>query len=50
MWNVLFKKFYSIEELKKDIEEYIKFYYEIRFLAKLKGLTPIQIRNQALGN
>ncbi|MBU0997468.1 MAG: IS3 family transposase [Firmicutes bacterium] len=32
---------YNIEELKKAIEEYIQFYNEIRFLAKLKGSTPI---------
>jgi len=43
-------KFYSIDSLKKSIEEYIKFYNEIRFQAKLKDSTPIQYRNQALIN
>lgn len=43
-------KFYNIEELKKAIGEYIQFYNEIRFQAKLKGSTPIQYRNQAFVN
>ena len=43
-------KFYSIETLKKSIEDYMTFYNEIRFQAKLKGSTPIQYRNQALVN
>jgi transposase InsO family protein len=44
------RKFYSIEDLKQGIEDYIKFYNEIRFQTKLKGSTPINFRNQALVN
>ena len=44
------RKFYSIENLKQAIEDYIKFYNEIRFQTKLKGSTPINFRNQALVN
>lgn len=40
-------KFYSIEELAKSIEEYIGFYNNSRFQAKLKGLTPFEYRSQA---
>jgi hypothetical protein len=41
-------KYYSIEALQQAIEEYIKFYNTQRLQAKLKGLTPIEYRNQAL--
>ena len=41
-------KYYSIEALQQAIEEYIEFYNTQRFQAKLKGLTPIEYRNQAL--
>ncbi len=41
-------KFYSIEEIKKAIEEYIDLYNNKRFQARLKGLTPMEYRNQAL--
>ncbi len=34
----------------EDIEDYIKFYNEIRFQTNLKGSTPINFRNQALVN
>ncbi|ETI96813.1 MAG: DNA polymerase III subunit alpha, partial [Intestinibacter bartlettii DORA_8_9] len=33
---------------KKAMEEYIKYYNEERKKIKLKGLTPLQARNQAL--
>ncbi len=46
MYNL--NKFYSIEQLKMAIEEYIKFYNNQRFQPVLKGLTPKQFRNQAL--
>lgn len=41
-------QFHDIKELKSSIIKYIKFYNEQRFQAKLKGLTPIEHRNQAL--
>lgn len=41
-------KYYSIEALQQAIEEYIEFYNTQRLQAKLKGLTPIEYRNQAL--
>ena len=41
-------EFHSIRELKEAIHEYIKFYNNERFQEKLKGLTPIEYRNQAL--
>lgn len=42
------KKYYSIDELKIAIKEYINFYNTERLQANLKGLTPIEYRNQAL--
>ena len=42
------KEFNTITELKKSMEEYIRYYNEERIQMKLKGLTPLQIRNQAL--
>ncbi len=41
-------KYYSIEALQQAIEEYIEFYNTQRLQTKLKGLTPIEYRNQAL--
>ena len=41
-------KFYSIGKLKMAIEEYILFYNNQRFQPVLKGLTPMEYRNQAL--
>lgn len=41
-------KFYSIEKLKMAIEEYILFYNNQRYQPVLKGLTPMEYRNQAL--
>lgn len=42
------KEFNTIIELKEAMEEYIRYYNEDRIQMKLKGLTPLQIRNQAL--
>ena len=42
------KKFYSVDHLRQAIINYIKFYNECRFQAKLKDLTPIEFKNQAL--
>jgi len=41
-------KFYSIDQLKMAIEEYIKFYNNHRYQPVLKGLTPMELRSQAL--
>lgn len=41
-------EFKSLEHLKKEMEEYITYYNEKRIQVKLKGLTPIQYRNQSL--
>jgi len=40
--------FHTLEELKKAMEEYIEYYNTQRITVKLKGLTPIQYRNQSL--
>ncbi|MGE4571772.1 MAG: IS3 family transposase [Candidatus Izemoplasmatales bacterium] len=37
-----------MEQLKMAIEEYIVFYYNHRYQPLLKGLTPMELRNQAL--
>lgn len=41
-------KFYTSDSLINSIEEYIEFYNNKRFQAKLKCLTPMEYRNQAL--
>ena len=41
-------EFESLEELKQAMEEYITYYNEKRIKVKLKGLTPLQYRNQSL--
>ncbi len=41
-------KFYSIENLKEMIKKYIEFYNNERFQEKLKCLSPIEYRTQAL--
>ena len=38
----------SLKELKVAMEEYIKYYNTQRITTKLKGLTPVQFRNQSL--
>lgn len=38
------KKYMSIEELKKDIVEYINYYNNKRIKVKLKGMSPVQYR------
>ncbi|MEE0966278.1 MAG: IS3 family transposase [Bacilli bacterium] len=40
--------FETLEQLKKEMEEYITYYNEKRIMVKLKGLTPLQARAQAL--
>lgn len=41
-------EFESLEHLKKEMEAYITYYNEKRIQVKLKGLTPLQVRNQSL--
>lgn len=40
--------FKTLDELKIAIEEYIEYYNTQRITTKLKGLTPVQYRNQSL--
>ena len=41
-------EFTSIEHLIQEIENYIYYYNNERIQVKLKGLTPVQYRNQSL--
>ena len=41
-------EFKSLDELKIAIEEYIEYYNNQRITKTLKGLTPVQFRNQSL--
>ncbi|MCT3616251.1 IS3 family transposase, partial [Lactobacillus acidophilus] len=43
-------KYHNLEELTQAIEEYIKYYNNERIKSRLKGLTPIEYRDQALVN
>ena len=38
----------TLQQLKEAMEEYIGYYNEERIKVKLKGLTPLQVRNQVL--
>lgn len=40
--------FKTLDNLKVAMEEYIDYYNTQRITAKLKGLTPVQYRNQSL--
>ncbi len=40
--------FETLEDLKIAMEEYIEYYNTQRITEKLKGLTPVQYRNQSL--
>ncbi|EMG9191459.1 IS3 family transposase [Morganella morganii] len=40
--------FQNADELIEKIDEYIEYYNTRRIKAKLKGLTPVEYRNQAL--
>jgi len=42
-------KFTSIEELRAGLSEYIRYYNNDRIKLKLKGLSPVQYRTQAMG-
>jgi transposase InsO family protein len=41
-------KYHSLQELIQAIEEYIEYYNNERIKSRLKGLTSIEYRNQAL--
>ena len=41
-------KFSSYEELKAGLKEYIHYYNNHRIKLKLKGLSPVQYRNQSI--
>ena len=41
-------KYQSLKELRVAMEEYIEYYNTQRITTKLKGLTPVQFRNQSL--
>lgn len=41
-------EFETLQQLKEAMEEYIGYYNEERIKVKLKGLTPLQVRNQVL--
>ncbi|EAT10851.1 isrso11-transposase orfb protein [Oceanobacter sp. RED65] len=42
------KRFESLEELERDIKSYIRYYNRYRIKLKLKGLSPVDYRNQTL--
>lgn len=42
-------EFQTLEELRIAMEEYIEYNNTQRITTKLKGLTPVQYRNQSLG-
>ncbi|WP_027729047.1 IS3 family transposase, partial [Treponema sp. C6A8] len=42
------QEFESVEDFKKELVEYLSWYNEKRIKVKLKGLTPLQFRNQSL--
>ena len=41
-------EFESLDQLEKEMREYIVYYNEKRIKSKLKGLTPLQFRHQSL--
>lgn len=42
------KEYKNIEELEKDIIEYINYYNNSRIKSKLKGMSPVQYRKHSL--
>ena len=42
------KEYKNIEEIEKDIKEYIEYYNNSRIKSKLKGMSPIQYRKHSL--
>ncbi|PQO88239.1 IS3 family transposase, partial [Massilia phosphatilytica] len=41
-------KFQSVDELREGLTDYIHYYNHDRIMLKLKGLSPVQYRTQAL--
>jgi putative transposase len=41
-------RFSSVEELQRGLHRYIHYYNHHRITLKLKGLSPVQYRTQAL--
>ena len=44
--SISFKEYKSLDELEKDIKEYIEYYNKSRIKSKLKGMSPIQYRQK----
>ena len=42
------EEFEPLDDLEIAIDQYIDYYNNIRIKSKLKGLTPVQYRNQSL--
>ncbi|RMH87319.1 IS3 family transposase [Lysobacter pythonis] len=42
------KKFADVEQLRKEVADYIHYYNHDRIMLKLKGLSPVQYRTQPL--
>ena len=42
------KDYKNIEELEKDIIEYIEYYNNIRIKSKLKGMSPVKYRQHSM--
>ncbi|MEG2695853.1 MAG: IS3 family transposase, partial [Acinetobacter sp.] len=42
------EEFKSVDELEQTVKEYIHYYNHERIKVKLKGLSPVQYRNQSL--
>lgn len=42
------KEYKNIQELEKDIIEYIEYYNNRRIKSKLKGMSPVQYRKHSL--
>ena len=47
-WRTKEKEYKNIEELEKNIKEYIEYYNNSRIKSKLKGMSPIQYRKHSL--
>lgn len=45
--ETIYRKPNSIEELEKQIHDYIHYYNHERIQVKLKGLSPVQFRTQS---
>jgi putative transposase len=43
-------KFTSVEHFTAELEDYLDYYNNRRIKAKLKGLSPVQYRTQALSS